>query len=225
VADTCVEMQSAECPHHYTVGRIRIDNAILGCENARILDCTLVVEYLLGKGKENMKRITLTLLVIAIPVVGRAQQTQVATIKQEATKCAKALLAGDYETLVKYTHKRVVELVGGKEKVIASVKEGTSKMRADGIELLDATIGQPNEPKRIGSWLIALVPQHVVVKVPAGRLHQDSHLLGISEDDGKSWVFVDISPLTKEQFAKVFPELDGKVSLPEKKKPELRKDD
>ncbi len=48
---------------------------------------------------------------------------------------------------------------------------------------------------------------------------KDSHLLGISEDGGKKWTFVDAGQMSEAQLAKVSPELAGKVKLPEKKKP------
>ena len=42
-------------------------------------------------------------------------------------------------------------------------------------------------------------------------------LLGISEDQGKSWVFIDLVAFSKEQLAKMFPELGGQIQLPERK--------
>lgn len=149
----------------------------------------------------------------------------VATIKQEAEKCAKALLTGDYETLADYTHKRVVAGLGGKKEMAATVKASMSEWQKNGIAIVAATVGQPQEPRKIGSWLVTLVPQHIVMKVPAGRAHQDSHLMGISEDAGKTWVFVDVGPISQEQLVEVFPELDGKITLPPKKKPEIRKEE
>jgi len=56
------------------------------------------------------------------------------------------------------------------------------------------------------------------MKVPGGHLHQDAFLLGSQKTMGKNWVFIDLGPITKAQFAQVFPELEGQVPLPEKKK-------
>jgi hypothetical protein len=62
------------------------------------------------------------------------------------------------------------------------------------------------------------------MKGPGGKLNKDSSLLGISEDEGKHWVFVDLGPITQEQFGQVFPELDGKIKIPDKKPPEMKKE-
>jgi hypothetical protein len=63
------------------------------------------------------------------------------------------------------------------------------------------------------------VPETVVMKVPDGRrMSKDSFLLGISEDSGKNWVFLDLSTMTNEQYAEMFPELVREIPLPAKKK-------
>ena len=171
----------------------------------------------------NMKRILLLLLLVTASASSQAQDL-VATIRREAQSCAKALLASDYDGVVTYTHKRVVAMMGGREAMIATLKRGASEMHSEGCDFADATVGAPAEARKIGSWLTSMVPQHIVMKVPGGKLHQDSVLLGISEDQGKSWVFIDLGPISKAQLAKVFPELDGQIQLPERQKPVFQKE-
>jgi hypothetical protein len=169
-----------------------------------------------------MKPILLTILLAMAPVVALAQDIS-ATIRQEARKCAKALLSADYEGLVAYSHRRVIEGVGGKDAMIAVVKRGTEKMRSQGTTIEDVTIGEPEKPRKVDSWLVALIPQRILMKVSGGQLEQESHLLGISEDDGAEWVFIDVGTLTKVNFSEVFPELAGKIELPARKQPVFKK--
>lgn len=154
-----------------------------------------------------------------------ASQEAVVTIKQEAQKCARALLAADYDSVVAYTHPRIVKAMGGKEAMLATLKQGMAQMKAGGASFLDVTIGQPSSPKRIGPWMTSIIPQHLVLKVPDGKLHSDSSLLGISEDEGRHWVFIDLGQVKKEQLDEMFPELAGKVTPPEKKPPVFKKDE
>jgi len=171
----------------------------------------------------NLKRLTLTFTCIACllciaPTVMRGSDISL-TIKQEAEKCAQAIKLEDYATVVKYTHKRVVDGMGGKEKMIAIMKQGRAQMRQGGYDFVDAKIGMASEPRKIGKWLTSYVPQEIVMKVPNGRLHTESELLAISEDEGTTWVFIDLGPITPALFAQLFPELNGQITLPEKKKP------
>ncbi len=160
----------------------------------------------------------LTLFLVAFSFASWAQDLT-ATIQQEAQKCAKAVLNSDYEAVVRYTHPRIVEKLGGKTAMLASLKKGMAEMKAQGAVITSASIGKPGAPQKIGSWLVSIVPQHLSMKVSAGQLESDSDLLGISEDGGKRWSFVDLGPITNEQMKQVFPELAGKLTLPKKKTP------
>ena len=145
-------------------------------------------------------------------------------IKQEAQRCADALIAGDYDAVAGYTHPRILSRMGGKEAMLQVMKRGTDDMRVNGITILGAKMGNPQEPKTVGTWTVSLLPQQIVMKVPGGKLQQDSHLLGVTEDEGRTWFFIDVGSITKAQFEEVFPELRGKVALPERKKPVFSKD-
>ncbi len=171
-----------------------------------------------------MKQFLLAVLIAAAPMMVSGQEL-VTTIKQEAQKCANAALTNDFEGIVAYTHPRIVTQIGGKEAMIGILKSGTDQMHANGIKLVEVTIGTPEAPKTVGSWITSTVSQHIVMKVPDGKLYRDSFLLGISEDSGKHWVFVDLGPITQEQLEQVFPELKGKIAVPEKKEPVFKKDE
>jgi hypothetical protein len=163
----------------------------------------------------------LTLLLASAPASVFSQDPS-ATIKEQAGKCAKALLSGDYATVAVYSHKRVLDLLGGKDGMIGILKRGAEGMTAKGVRIEDVTIGDPEMPQKVGEWLVALVPQKILIKLPEGHLEQESHLLAISEDDGKNWTFVDVNNRTKVEAA--FPELAGKIALPESKPPVPKKD-
>src|SRR6266436_2315204 len=74
---------------------------------------------------QDMKELLLA-VVIATSMVGARGQDLVATVKQEAQKCAKAVLASDYGSIVLYTHPRIVKAMGGKEAMIEILKNGMS---------------------------------------------------------------------------------------------------
>jgi hypothetical protein len=170
-----------------------------------------------------MKKLLLSLLVAVFPVFAVAEEMS-AVVKREAQACTKALLASDYDGIVRYTHPRIIAGMGGKEEMIALIKRGVAEMKTEGLAIEKATVTGAGEPKPVGDWLISLVSQELVMRVPKGRLQQDAVLLGISENLGKSWVFVDLGPQTKSTFATLFPELDGKFPFPERKEPVFKAD-
>ncbi|QJE97272.1 hypothetical protein [Luteolibacter luteus] len=171
-----------------------------------------------------MKRLFLTLLAALIPAFAFADEAS-ATMKQEAEKCAKALLVPDYDAFIVFSHKRIVDGMGGKEKMTATLKQGMEQMKAQGVAIEKVTVGEPGKVEKIDGWMVGLIPQTLLMKVPGGTLEQESHLLGISEDEGKKWVFVDAAGIPKAQLEQIFPEIAGKIEVPARKKPVMKKDE
>jgi hypothetical protein len=146
------------------------------------------------------------------------------TIGREAQQCANALVSGHYETFARCTNSKVVSALGGKEAMISVLKRGETDMRKKGIRMTSASIGTIDEPKKIGPWLTSKAALHLVMSVPGGKLHQDSTLLALSDDGGKRWTFVDLASGDKQGFDKIFPELKGQITFPEKREPQFVKE-
>ena len=163
------------------------------------------------------------LVTIALPPMAAGAELST-TIKSEAQKCANAVLNQDFDVVVAQTHPRIVTFMGGKESMITTLKRGMADMRANGSVFSEVTIGTPETPRKIGAWLTSIVPEQAVIKVKQGKLLVNSVLLGISEDEGRHWKFIDLGAVSSENFKTSFPELAGKIALPEKKPPVFKKD-
>jgi hypothetical protein len=161
------------------------------------------------------KLLLLILSLFLAPTAGRAQLLTT-VIKQEAEKSAAALAAGDYAGVLAYTHPRVVELMGGKDAALVALRRSTEEMKSRGIAVQSAKLEPPQAPLKVGSWFTSIIPLTLTMRVPDGRVVQASHLLGISEDEGKTWRFLDLGPISDEKLFSLFPELRGKVSMPPK---------
>lgn len=170
----------------------------------------------------NLKSLFLVLCGAALSLTAVAQ-SPTASIQAEAQKCAKALMASDYRSVLAYTHERVVAMMGGAESARGLVQKGMEEMKSKGMGIDDTKIGTPEEPRKIGTWLISLVPESLTLRVPGAKLQQESFLLGISADEGKSWKFIDLGPISEEKLFTVFPELKGQFKMPPKKQPVVEK--
>jgi hypothetical protein len=58
---------------------------------------------------------------------------------------------------------------------------------------------------------------------PGGKILQKSFVIGVSGDEGKSWVFVN-GDVDIKQVKKVLPNLPDELKRPEKQKPVFKKD-
>ncbi len=168
------------------------------------------------------------LLIVAVAAFSTAATAQVSKkaemVRQKAQQSSDALVNGDVETMVRFTHPKVVELMGGREKMAAVVRKGMAEMNAGGTKIVSAKPEPPAEFVRMGTEEVAVVPFTLVMKVPGATLTQKTFLLGISSGQGKSWTFIDGAGLDDESIKKVLPDFPTQVKLPKKVRPTVKRD-
>jgi hypothetical protein len=170
-----------------------------------------------------MKIIALAVLLAVGPVFGATNDLR-QTVRQEAQKCADALLAGNYETVIGYTHPRIVQLMGGKGPMLDTLKRGTKDMAAKGVAIEKIAISVPLDPKTSDGLLYAMIPETMTIKAPGGTITKENMMVGLSYDSGKKWVFIDADALTDPATKAALPELVGKITQTAQKPPVFVKD-
>ena len=66
-------------------------------------------------------------------------------IKETAERTNKALLAADYAAVADLTHPKLVQLMGGRPKLIATIQSAVAQMKSQGITFKSATIENPTD--------------------------------------------------------------------------------
>jgi len=148
-------------------------------------------------------------------------QQQVA-IKYAAEIMAQATLKGDYETLANYTQPKVITLMGGREKMIAVVKNGMAAMKNQGVTFKEASVGTPGKVVNTGTALYAVVPQRIVMQTNQGSISTSTSLLACSMNKGKTWYFTDAGNMTDAQLKQLFPGVLGKLVIPKRTTPVMQ---
>jgi hypothetical protein len=143
--------------------------------------------------------------------------------KKHFDEAQNALLKGDYDKFVAVNHPKVIESMGGKEKMAAYLAKETKKMKADGYEFKSVRTGTPSDPIRVGNEIYLTIPSTLEITVPGGRLLTDSTGIGLSTDGGKTWVIVN-AVKEREQLIKVLPDLPTALALPKLVPPTFIKD-
>src|SRR5688572_33189508 len=128
---------------------------------------------------EQIKKLTFLLTLLTTAAFGQVDSK---VIKEQAELTAKALLNDDYETIIKFTYPKVIELVGGRDRMISLIKKGKIEMGQQGISFDKVTIGKPSKALIAGDEIHCLIPQTVYMKVPKGKIKSKTHLLAVSRD-------------------------------------------
>ncbi len=143
-------------------------------------------------------------------------------VKAKAETIASATISGDYAAIADATHPKVIEMGGGRARMIAAMKTAFDQMRTAGYGVADVRVEAPADLVRAGNTLYAVVPMMLEMKTPQGVMEQRGFVVGVSSDLGKSWSFVDGS-VGPEKIKQVLPDLPAQLTLPEMQPMKLKR--
>jgi hypothetical protein len=154
-----------------------------------------------------------------------AAKPQPQVVKQKAGEVGHAFLTGDYAKVADLTYPKIVEALGGREKMIATTDAEMKKLKAKGISFKSYAAKDPGEFHTEAGHTFTVVPTVVEMTIPGGRAVSKSFLLAISADGGKRWTFVDGSGVrSPEARDKSLPKLPAALKLPPEEEPQVIKD-
>jgi len=87
---------------------------------------------------------------------------------------------------------------------------------AQGIEWGDVAIQSVSEPVVAGKQLHLLIRVQQKIGTPEGEIKNKTTLLGVSDDGGANWTFVDATKLDKTNRDKLFPDFNDELELPKR---------
>ncbi|TFF30429.1 hypothetical protein [Mucilaginibacter psychrotolerans] len=166
-----------------------------------------------------MKLLRLLLLLLLPFSTLHAQDT--AVVKHQANLIAQATFKGDYETVIAYTHFRLVAMSGGKEKLRQLITERMKELKDQGITGFSGTIGTPGKFYLAGNELHCLLPEDIILTTSVGRYLSRSYLLGVSSDKGKNWTFLDVGSMSADILHQLLPNFNDDLKIPPPVKPEF----
>jgi hypothetical protein len=168
-----------------------------------------------------------SLIVLAFASVGScllaADADPERAAKEQARAACDALVRGDLDKFVGLTNPKLVQAMGGRDRLIELLKAGQKDMAKQGIQLLSTSIQARIELAQGGDDWFAILPYDLEMSVPQGRALVRTWLLGISPDQGKNWTFVDGGKLNADAVKRLFPNFPDKLTLPAKQQPQFER--
>jgi hypothetical protein len=179
-----------------------------------------------------MNRLLTVGLIVAFGLVARGDDAKkddrAKKCEKQAKETGKALLDGDYEKLLDKTYPKLVELAGGREKMLSTLRESMKQIEDEGFAFKKVDVDEPTKFGKAGADRIAVVPMTVVMTVTKpqkGTITTRGYLLGISGDDGETWTFIDGAKLDSKSVKLFLPKFPDDFELPEKPRPKFVKDE
>lgn len=153
------------------------------------------------------------------PTKTEQTKTDYPNLKAQAEDATKATLEGNFGKVVDYTHPKIIEKLGGKEKMAAFLEQDSQQMKTDGFEIVSVEIGEIKKIEKVENELFALIPMKMTVKTPNGKGVSESSMIGISINNGENWKF--ISGVSQDRFKAVFPKAAERIQIPEERSPAI----
>jgi hypothetical protein len=148
-----------------------------------------------------------------------AYPEKVKACRTQAEACATSLVKGQYDKLIACTLPKVVQMIGGPAKMSEVLVSGRIKMRAQGFEIVSATASDPKQTLGYNGILYAIVPTAVIIKTPQGKVRQPSYFIGVSNDGGANWKFIDGANVDEQKLRVVLPDFPVSMKLPDPEEP------
>jgi len=145
-------------------------------------------------------------------------------LKFSATKMVGHLRDNEFDSFVRYTHPKIISMIGGKAKMIDAIKTTYKQINDGGFKIDSVLIGEPDSIIVTKTELQDVLPEILEMKGNGGKLIATSYLLAVSNNEGKTWYFIDTSGKTLQQMQTIFPTLSNKLVIPAKRQPKFYRD-
>lgn len=148
----------------------------------------------------------LAVLVASACSSGLSETEQKANVSSAAKNCVQAQFDHEAEKWINCIHPKILESQpGGKEKMLKDVKE-LYAMTGKKIPYDSMSFDQPKEVKTLGKYKAAVVPYQIQAKDFEDKPKTSKDfLIGVSEDEGKTWKFANSSPESIAELEKTVP--------------------
>lgn len=172
-----------------------------------------------------MRLILSFLLVLFINTVAISQYPkQLSNAKQQAQLLANAAINKEYATVVKYTHPALVKNMGGAAKMQQKLPEIDKKLTQSGVSIKSVTIGDVLSIIKVKNEFICSLLQTSEMKMQMGRIIVKTTVIGVSTDNGITWVFADATGRDRTALQKIIPNLNDKVIIAKREEPKFLTD-
>ena len=150
---------------------------------------------------------------------GSASTENYPSLTAKTREITEAFTNKDYQKVLDLTYPRVIESGGGREKMLAVMKDEIAQMKSEGVEMLSTVPGPPTQFVHDGGSIYVLVPLTLKIKAQEGTFQTEGSLIGISADAGANWTFIDAAGADDKDLKVLPPSALAQIKLPPDKPP------
>ena len=149
-------------------------------------------------------------IVVVISVIsgdGQGVQTErdARRVQEDVKSLVDALYGGDVETVLRFTHPKIIAMLGGKATSRKAVEDAVLTLRNAGMRLESLAFPKPPEFLAGGGRRFAVVPTLSIISARGQRIESLNFQLGILEPGSTDWTYVEGSRIADQNVQTLFP--------------------
>ena len=122
---------------------------------------------------------------------------------------SRAMYSNDVDTIVAFTHPRVIQQMGGPARTKTLLQNSLSRIQSLGVAVESCTCPEKPGFAQNGSYRFAIVPIKIVLALNGKRRESLNCQVGIRDPGATNWTYIDSS-----EVRNYFPEFPSNVVIP-----------
>ncbi len=118
-----------------------------------------------------------------------------------------------YDEFITYTHPAMLQNIGGVKKTIELLKATNQSLIENSTKIKNVTISDVHDIQYDQQTIQAIVTQKVSYDISGKQKDEMQKLIAISNDQGKSWKYINIGGKSREQMIKLFPLINSNLKF------------
>ena len=128
---------------------------------------------------------------------------------------AKATEDQDWQKVLSLTSPRLIDFIGGEQKMLLDIKRSDIKLKNSGLKLVSFELSKPlQEYKTSEGDIFCAVPARLCFKGEESKLYSEAPILAISSDEGQTWSFISVAEINRIDLVNIFPKFPKEMKLP-----------
>ena len=161
------------------------------------------------------------LLILAICVfflltnVSADEANKIKKTQEDVRKVSSFVYANDVETTFSYTHKKIIEMMGGYEVAKKLISEALAKFSGTGIKVESLEFSSPPQFFKSSLNEFVFVPTLTVISMNGQKIESLNFQLGMRDLSLIDWKYVEGSRINKQNVHQFFPDFPADIDFPQ----------
>ena len=139
-----------------------------------------------------------------------------ASALRDAKIAANATLNADFDLLLKHTYPPIIEMMGGMENALSTIKMAMSGMKEQGMVFEKAEVVSVSDVVNDDGQYRCYIEGKNHIKMPGIRVKSKSFLLGIYDKEKAIWYFLEAEKLKNKALAdRILPNFKTSLVIPD----------